>query len=114
MRRAARIDGNQKEIVDTYRRCGCSVHVTSAVGKGFPDIVVGKYGLNDLVEIKDGSKPPSEQKLTEDEARFFSRWQGSVKLVTTTQDVFDHVHELNEKAQRLTEYKIKKAFEGES
>lgn len=44
MRRAAKTDDNQKEIVAAFRRLGFTVAVTSALGQGFPDLVVGKWG----------------------------------------------------------------------
>ena len=78
MRRAARIDANQNEIVQVLRDVGASVAITSMVGSGFPDIVVGHQGRNYLIEIKDGSKPPSKRKLTPDEQEFFDTWRGTV------------------------------------
>lgn len=61
--------------------------ITSNLGGGFPDIVVGKYGINVLVEIKDGSKPPSKRKLTEDEADFHSAWRGMACVIESEQQV---------------------------
>ncbi len=78
MRRAARIDANQTEIVQALRDVGASVGITSMVGSGFPDLVVGFRGRNFLFEIKDGSKPPSKRKLTPDEQEFFDTWRGTV------------------------------------
>lgn len=76
MRRAARVDDNQAEIVEAFRRCGASVQHLHGVGDDCPDILVGYRGFNALVEIKDGSKPPSRQKLTEGQEKFFSEWRG--------------------------------------
>lgn len=76
MRRAAKVDGNQTDIVDALRAAGCSVRITSAVGSGFPDIVVGRAGVTYLLEIKDGSLQPSRQKLTPDEREFANAWRG--------------------------------------
>lgn len=80
MRRIARIDDNQNEIVKALRAVGASVAITSAVGQGFPDIVVGFRGYNYLIEIKDGSKPPSKRRLTVDEKDFHAAWNGNVKV----------------------------------
>jgi hypothetical protein len=44
MKRAAKVDINQKEIVAYLRKIGASVAVMSAVGQGFPDLVVGWRG----------------------------------------------------------------------
>ena len=75
MRRAARIDSNQNEIVDALRRCGASVLITSQLKNCF-DILVGYKGVNYIIEIKDGSKPPSQRKLTTGEKRFRDEWKG--------------------------------------
>lgn len=91
MRRAARIDANQTEIVDALRSVGASVAVTSMVGSGFPDIVVGYHGNNYLLEIKDGSKPPSQRKLTKDETEFFDLWRGTIFMVNDIQEALDTI-----------------------
>ncbi len=85
-RRAARIDANQNEIVTMLRKMGYSVAITSDCGKGFPDIVVGRSGRNYLFEIKDGSKPPSAQKLTEAEQQFCDNWKGQYNVITCLDD----------------------------
>ena len=82
-----RVDDNQKEIVKWFREFGFSVAHTHTIGKGFPDIVVAKYGITFLVEIKDGSKPPSAQKLTEDEEKFHKEWKGVIKIIRNLEDV---------------------------
>jgi hypothetical protein len=51
------------------------------LGKGFPDIIVGYRGVNLLVEIKDGSKPPSKRQLTSDELVWHDDWRGQVAVV---------------------------------
>jgi len=83
---AARIDANQNEIVRMLRLMGYSVAVTSACGKGFPDIVVGRSGKNYLFEIKDGNKVPSKQKLTAAEQQFSDSWKGQYDIITCLDD----------------------------
>lgn len=85
-RRAARVDANQTEIVAALRRAGASVKPTHMVGDGFVDIVAGYRGRNLLIEIKDGSKPPSARKLTPDEVRFHDEWRGEVLVVESVED----------------------------
>jgi len=88
--RAARIDANQTEIVAALRDIPrVTVFPTSAIGNGFPDIVVGYLGRNFLFEIKDGSKPPSAQKLTEKEQMFHDTWAGDVRVITCIDDALD-------------------------
>lgn len=85
MRRAARVDDNQKMIVEQLRRLHCSVKVVSQL-KGFCDIVVGHRGVNYLFEIKDPSKPPSKRKLTKMEKEFHEDWYGQVSTIETIED----------------------------
>lgn len=110
MRVAARVDANQGDIVKAYRRAGCSVAITSQQGKGFPDIVVGAFGLNELVEIKDGAKPPSARKLTEDEARFCSKWKGTYTIIESEDDVFAHIERMRGCANILTKSNLSTAI----
>jgi hypothetical protein len=65
-RRAHRTDANQAEIVDGLRKFGCLV---TPVGHPF-DVLVGHRGRWIACEIKDGQKPPSERRLTDDEETF--------------------------------------------
>lgn len=97
MRRAARTDSNQKEIVDALRDIGASVHPTHMVGQGFPDIVVGYQGENYLIEIKDGAKPPSKRKLTPDEERWHSEWLGTVSVANDINEAIEIVRSNLEK-----------------
>ncbi len=78
MRLKARTDYNQKLIVEQLRKLGVSVAITSMMGKGFPDLVLGYQNRNFLVELKDGAKPKSQKGLTMDEPKFFTTWKGSV------------------------------------
>ena len=72
MRRAAKVDTNHREIVAALERCGCSVQSLAAVGAGVPDLLVGVAAragrLTLLMEVKDGARPPSERRLTPDQA----------------------------------------------
>lgn len=86
MRRAARVDDNQREIVEELRRAGCSVWSLAGVGKGFPDLAVGFRGRNLFLEVKDGSKPPCKRKLTPDEEAFHASWRGHVAVVESVED----------------------------
>ena len=89
--RAAKIDANQNEIVEALRKSGCTVQVLSSVGKGCPDILVGRCGHNYLLEIKDGNKPKSAQKLTSDQIDWHSKWNGSVYVVNSIELAFTAV-----------------------
>lgn len=91
MRRQAKADGNQVEIVKALRDIGATVQHLHTIGKGCPDILVGYRGVNYLMEIKDGSKPPSKRKLTKDEQAWFNEWKGSVIVVESIEDALAEV-----------------------
>jgi len=67
MRRAAKVDGNQQEIVKALRQAGATVLITSQLKNAF-DILVGFRGKLFIIEIKDGKLPPSQRRLTEGES----------------------------------------------
>lgn len=75
MRRNARVDANQKQIVTALRRVGATVLITSQLKNCF-DILVGYNGVNYIMEIKDGEKVKSQQKLTLGEQKFKNEWKG--------------------------------------
>lgn len=91
MRRAARTDANQTAIVEALRKCGASVQSLAAVGKGVPDLLVGLRSRNYLLEVKDGSKPPSARKLTPDQEQWHLKWAGQVLTVTSAEDAIDQL-----------------------
>jgi Holliday junction resolvase len=79
--RAAKIDINQREIVEALRGIGASVVITSSVGQGFPDLVCGFRGNAYLLEIKAG-----KGKLTPDQVRFHQAWNGHIAVVRTVNE----------------------------
>jgi len=85
-RQAARIDKNQPDIVDSLRSLGASVLVTSMLGRGAPDIVVGWRGRNYLFEIKN---PNGRRRLTPLEAVFHANWAGQIGVIETVEDALD-------------------------
>lgn len=88
MRRAARVDDNQGEIVRALQAVGVWVHSTAALGSGFPDLLVWFRGRFHLLEVKDGSKQPARRRLTPDEKAFHARCPGPVHVVESAADAF--------------------------
>lgn len=86
MKRAAKIDANQKQIVTALRQIGCSVQSLAVVGRGVPDLLVGHRGRNYLLELKDGSKPASARKLTEDQVAWHRNWRGQIVVVKSIEE----------------------------
>jgi len=74
--RAARIDANHEQVVLALRTAGATVQSLAATGKGVPDLLVGFQGKTLLMEIKDGSKTPSDRRLTEDQLKWHGAWRG--------------------------------------
>ena len=79
--RAAKTDANQAAIVAALRAAGATVESLHRVGGGVPDLLVGYMGRNLLLEVKDGSKPPSARTLTPDQVRWHAAWKCDVYVV---------------------------------
>jgi hypothetical protein len=91
VRRAAKIDANQREIVKALQSIGCSVAPLSTVGNGMPDLLVGHKGRNLLLECKDGEKAPSARKLTPDQEAWHAAWKGQTAIVYSVDDAIKAV-----------------------
>lgn len=93
MRRAARTDSNQNAIVKSLRQIpGVIVAVTSGLGNGFPDLIVGnpngKIGHRiAMIELKDGKKSASRKRLTSDEEKFKADWEGCYYVCESLEEV---------------------------
>ncbi len=90
-RTQGKIDGNQTEIVRRLRELGYSVWSTAALGRGFPDLIVGGEvkgeRRNFLFELKDECQPLSKRKLTLAEEKFFDEWGGQVAVAENATDI---------------------------
>lgn len=89
MRRAAKRDDNEKEIVVALRKAGAYVSFIDEPC----DLIVGYQGKTILFEVKDGNKPPSARKLTPNEQKFHDEWTGGeLYVVTCVDDALDRLH----------------------
>jgi hypothetical protein len=84
--RAKKIDANHNEVADYLRAIGWGVSTTAALGNGFPDLLVYRPGFAALVEVKDGSLPPSARKLTDHEEKFREKYTGPYVLALSGED----------------------------
>lgn len=86
MRRAARRDDNETEIVKALRKAGAYVaYIDSPC-----DLIVGFQNRTVLLEVKDGNKPPSARKLTPNEQKFHDEWTGGpLHVVTCIEEALD-------------------------
>lgn len=83
MRRAAKIDANQPAVVAALRKAGAKVQSLAAIGAGVPDLLVAFRQQLYLLEVKDGAKIPSAQKLTEDQVSWHTAWGSPVHVVNS-------------------------------
>jgi hypothetical protein len=75
MRRAARRDANEGDIIKAMRAEGAYVKVIN--DEGLFDLLVSYRGKTLMIEVKDGAKPPSARRLTDAEQKFHDEWPGS-------------------------------------
>lgn len=97
MRRAGNRDGNHAELRDGLRAGGLLVADTGGMGDGFPDLVVGsrrppcptcRRRPLTMLEVKDGRRPPSARKLSEDEEKFHAIWGDHVRVVESLEAAY--------------------------
>ena len=74
MRRAARRDNGEQDIIKAMRAEGAFVKVIN--DEGTFDLLCWYNGRTLLLEIKDGTKPPSARRLTPAEQNFHDEWPG--------------------------------------
>lgn len=79
MRRAAKRDKNEKELIKVLESLGFTVQQLN--DPGIPDLLVGNF-LNFLVEVKSESGT-----LTPPQREFIAQWGGQVKVVKTVQEL---------------------------
>lgn len=94
MRLAAKKDANHDEIVLAFRSLGCGWMDTYQFGSPLLDGLAEINGQTLLIEIKDGSKPPSARKLTEGEAKTFATWRGDKAIIESVDDVISLVNKV--------------------
>lgn len=94
---AKKADANQPEIVKILRAMGASFQHTHQIA-GALDGVVGYKGIDQRVEIKDPSQPPSARRLTVKEEETFDDWKGRKPvIIETEEDCVKLLKELEEK-----------------
>jgi hypothetical protein len=93
VRRAAKADTSQLEIVKKLRQCGVTVEPRiSRVGQGVPDLLCGYRGRNILLEIKTGARD-CDRRLTQDEQGWHESWSGQVAVVSDWEEAMDRILE---------------------
>lgn len=77
---ARKRDANEPEIIAALEAIGCTVY---ALDKPL-DLLVGHGGKTYLLEVKDGAKPPSWQRVTDDQQKFLEWWEGGTAVVVNS------------------------------
>lgn len=92
LRRAARKDSNHKEIVSALRQINAYVVDVSSL-PGVLDLFVAYRGQWTWLEIKDGAKVKSAQKLTELESKALAELngRGRAKVVTNVTEAIQAI-----------------------
>ena len=94
MRRAARIDSNQVEIVEAFRAAGCDVLHTHQLGQGAPDLFVAFAGIWLAIEVKgQQGKLTSSQESLYNSLKTRPRIVRNVGEVKATVDTLKRWHE---------------------
>jgi len=71
------------------------------MGGGCPDILVAFFGRLALVEIKNGEKPPSARRLTDDQVKFWNGWKSNPRIVKNLDEVRECVEGLEREIEML-------------
>ena len=82
-RYARRIDDNARVIVNALRAFGCTV-VPIQGAAGTPDLLVGLFGLTELVEVKPLTGVTARRELRESQEQWHTRWRGRKPVVVRT------------------------------
>lgn len=93
MNRRKRVDANQREIAQALKTLGATIEYLHFVGRGCPDLLVGFRGRNYLLEVKDGAKPVTRQRLTADEIAWQEQWRGQVAVISTVDEALAVIDE---------------------
>jgi hypothetical protein len=76
VRRAAKVDANQEQIVSALRAAGATVQSLAPIGKGCPDILCAFRGGMFLLEIK-----RAKGKTNEMQNKWHIEWNAPVHVV---------------------------------
>lgn len=93
-------DANHRSIVAVLRVCGASVETIEAGKAGCPDLLVGIFGVTELVEVKDGAaKDRRQRELRETQEAWHRSWRGRpVRVVRSLDDALELVASMRGRA----------------
>ena len=89
MRRIAKVDTNQAEIVDALRKAGAHVWDCHRYGGGFPDLLILYRGAALLMEVKSKGG-----RMTEEEQVFHNEYQDIAVVVYSVEEALEAIGRL--------------------
>lgn len=84
-RRGAKVDRNQKQIVEALRAAGASVHLMNDAGNGAPDLLCGFRGTDFKIEIKHPDRVYAKEPEKR-QAEWQAKWQGQPTITVRNID----------------------------
>jgi len=82
-RYARHTDENHRAIVNALRMFGCTVEPIQGA-TGTPDLLVGIFGVTELVEVKPMVGVKARRELRETQVEWHERWRGRRPVVVRT------------------------------
>lgn len=87
MRYARRKDASHESVVAAFRAAGASVQAIESGVAGVPDLVVGIFGLDQLVEVKPVTGITRQRELRDSQVAWHRQWRGRpVAVVRSPED----------------------------
>lgn len=85
---ARHADSNAKQLLEAFRAHGCSILRITCAEPGAPDLLVGRLGLDGLVELKPNVGEKRRRNPRATQVEWAARWRGRpVAVVRTVDDV---------------------------
>lgn len=84
-RYAKKRDVTHLAVVNALRLMGCTVEAIQG-STGTPDLLVGCFGIDQLVEVKPLTGVTARRELRESQAQWHARWRGRKPVVVRTID----------------------------
>lgn len=92
-----------REMMADLRRMAFSVHDLSMVGDGFPDLIIGRQGLDMLVEVKTPYGLIGAYRMEQTQRDFNAAWRGSEPFTHHQAEAV--VAEFNRRARKLANWR---------
>ena len=80
-----RVDDNHRALVNALKAFGCTVEPHNGT-TGSPDLIVGCFGVMELVEVKPATNVKARGQLRESQVEWHARWKGPTPIVIRTLD----------------------------